>query len=68
MEGDSPAKRLRLLVTSLNRSVRALTKSMGRKGGSYVIAFTIIVTGGVRMYAVEERIFSNRCPRYPSFR
>lgn len=52
------ARSLRLLrvLTSLNRGLRAVGKSMGRRGISYVIALTTIVTfaGAAGMYAFES--------------
>lgn len=53
--------RLLRLTTSLNRTVRALMRSMGRKGVGYVLALTIIVTfaGAAGIYALEEGLFAN---------
>lgn len=50
--------RLFRLVTSLNRGMRALSGTMGRRGFGYVVALTIIVTlaGGAGMYAFEKDI------------
>lgn len=52
------ARGLRLLrvVTSLNRGMRALGASMGRRGFGYVVALTVIVTlsGAAGMYAFEN--------------
>jgi voltage-gated potassium channel len=52
------ARGLRLLkvVSSLNRGMRALGRSMGRRGFGYVLALTAIVTlaGAAGMYAFER--------------
>lgn len=52
------ARGLRLLriVTSLNRGMRALSRSMGRRGFGYVAALTVLVTlvGAAGMYAFEN--------------
>jgi len=52
------ARGLRLLkvVSSLNRGMRALGRSMGRRGFGYVLALTAIVTlaGAAGMYAFEN--------------
>jgi voltage-gated potassium channel len=52
------ARGLRLVrvVTSLNRGMRALGASMGRRGFGYVVALTAIVTlaGAAGMYAFEN--------------
>jgi voltage-gated potassium channel len=52
------ARSLRLLrvITSLNRGLRAVGKTLGRRGISYVIALTTIVTfaGAAGMYAFES--------------
>jgi voltage-gated potassium channel len=52
--------RLLRLTTSLNRSVRALMRSMSRKGVGYVLALTLIVTfsGAAGMLALEEGQFT----------
>jgi voltage-gated potassium channel len=44
------------VVTSLNRGMRALGASMGRRGFGYVVALTAIVTlaGAAGMYAFEN--------------
>lgn len=53
--------RLVRVGTSLNRSVRVLMRSMGRKGLGYVVALTGIVTvvGSAGMYALEESLYSS---------
>jgi voltage-gated potassium channel len=52
------ARSLRLVrvVTSLNRGMRALTATMGRRGFGYVVLLTVIVTfaGAAGMYAFEQ--------------
>jgi voltage-gated potassium channel len=54
------ARGLRLirLVTSLNRGMRALGASLGRRGFGYVLALTIVVTisGAAGMYAFENNV------------
>ena len=59
------ARGLRLvrLLTSLNRGMKALGKSMGRRGFGYVALLTCIVTlaGAAGMYAFEDR---DRMPTY----
>jgi len=54
------ARGLRLVrvVTSLNRGMRALAASMGRRGFGYVIALTALVTlaGAAGMYAFESGV------------
>ena len=44
------------VVTSLNRGMRAIGKTLGRRGVGYVIALTVIVTfgGAAGMYAFES--------------
>jgi len=58
------ARGLRLVrvVTSLNRGMRALGASMGRRGFGYVVALTMIVTlaGAVGMYAFENKLPDGR--------
>lgn len=51
--------RLLRLTTSLNRSIRALMRSMSRKGLGYVLALTLIVTfsGAAGMLVLEEDQF-----------
>lgn len=53
--------RLLRLTTSLNRSVRALMRSMGRKGLGYVVALTVIVVfaGAAGMYVFERDSFAS---------
>ncbi len=52
------ARSLRLVrvVTSLNRGMRALSATMGRRGAGYVVLLTTIVTfaGAAGMYAFEQ--------------
>ena len=54
------ARGLRLVrvITSLNRGMKVLGASMGRRGLGYVIALTTVVTlsGGAGMYAFENEI------------
>ncbi len=54
------ARGLRLVrvVTSLNRGMRALGATMGRRGFGYVVALTMIVTvgGAAGMYAFESKL------------
>ena len=54
------ARGLRLfrVVSSLNRGMRALGASMGRRGFGYVIALTVVVTlaGAAGMYAFENEV------------
>jgi voltage-gated potassium channel len=54
------ARGLRLVrvVTSLNRGMRALGASMGRRGFGYVIALSVVVvlSGAAGMYAFENEI------------
>ncbi len=53
--------RLLRLTTSVNRSMRALMRSMGRKGAGYVVALTLIVTfaGAAGMYTLEAGAFAS---------
>jgi len=54
------ARGLRLVrvVTSLNRGMRALSATMGRRGAGYVVVLTLIVTfaGAAGMYAFEQSV------------
>jgi voltage-gated potassium channel len=54
------ARGLRLLrvITSLNRGMRALGASMGRRGLGYVLAlsFVVVLSGAAGMYAFENEI------------
>jgi voltage-gated potassium channel len=54
------ARGLRLVrvVTSLNRGMRALGASMGRRGFGYVVALSVVVTlaGAAGMYAFENEV------------
>jgi voltage-gated potassium channel len=62
------ARGLRLLrvVTSLNRGMRALSASMGRRGFGYVLALTLIVmlSGAAGMYAFENNLEGNGLHSY----
>lgn len=62
------ARGLRLLrvITSLNRGMRALGASMGRRGLGYVIALTLIVmlSGAAGMYAFENNPEGNGLHSY----
>lgn len=57
----SRALRIVRLAGSVNRGVRALVKSMGRKGVGYVLALTVVVsfTGAAAVYAFEPGAFRN---------
>lgn len=50
--------RLVRFVTSLNRGMKALGASLGRRGFGYVIAVTglVVVTGAAGMYALENEV------------
>lgn len=50
--------RLLRLISSLNRGMRALTVSMGRRGFGYAVLLTLIVTlvGAAGMYAFESTL------------
>lgn len=50
--------RLVRLVTSLNRGMRALSASLGRRGFGYVLTLTAVVTvsGAAGMYAFESNV------------
>ena len=54
------ARGLRLVrvITSLNRGMKALGASMGRRGLGYVVALTLVVTlaGAAGMYAFENEV------------
>lgn len=54
--------RLVRVVSSLNRGMRALGASMGRRGFGYVVALTFIVTlvGAAGMYAFESEVAGER--------
>lgn len=58
MQAARFARGLRLvrIITSLNRGMRALGASMGRRGFGYVVALTVIVlaSGAAGMYAFEN--------------
>ena len=58
LRGARAARGLRLfrVVSSLNRGMRALGKTMNRRGAAYVIALTLVVTllGAAGMYAFEH--------------
>lgn len=53
--------RLLRLTAALNRGIRALMRSMGRKGMGYVVALTLIVTfaGAASMEALETGLFAD---------
>ena len=53
--------RLLRLTTSINRSMRALMRSMGRKGAGYIVALTLVVTfaGAAGMFALEAGEFAS---------
>lgn len=53
--------RLFRVFASTNRTMRALMRSMGRKGFGYVAAMTLVVTyaGAAGMYALEPEVFSS---------
>ena len=53
--------RLLRLGTSVNRGMRALAKTMSRRGFGYVVALTVIVTllGAAGMYAFEHEVPGN---------
>jgi voltage-gated potassium channel len=59
--------RLLRVVTGLNRSMRALGASMGRRGVGYVAAltFVVVVAGAAGMLALEREA-SGGLPDYPS--
>jgi voltage-gated potassium channel len=48
--------RLLRIITSLNRGMRALGRTFGRRGAAYVLALTVVVTlvGSAGMYAFEN--------------
>jgi voltage-gated potassium channel len=50
--------RLVRVLTSLNRGMRSLSDTMGRRGFGYVVALTIVVifTGAAGMYALEQAV------------
>jgi len=60
LRAASAARGLRLVrvITSLNRSMKALRAGMGRRGLGYVIALTGVVTvaGAAAMYAFENQV------------
>lgn len=60
LRSASVARGLRLvrIVSSINRGMKALGASMGRRGFGYVIALTgiVIVSGAAGMYAFENEI------------
>ncbi|MEG3193377.1 ion transporter [Lysobacter sp. D1-1-M9] len=62
--GVSRSARLLRVVSSLNRGMRALGASMGRRGMGYVLVLTMLVTvvGAAGMYA-----FENEAGRSPGF-
>lgn len=64
------ARGLRLvrLVGSLNRGMRALAKTMSRRGAGYIVALTMIVTliGAAGMYAFENEVAESPLRDYGS--
>lgn len=54
--GVARGTRLLRIVSSLNRGMRALGRTMGRRGMGYMIALTVLVTaaGSAGMYAFEN--------------
>lgn len=62
------ARSLRLVrvVTSLNRGMRALAATMGRRGFGYVVVLTMIVTfaGAAGMYAFEQDVAAEGLDSY----
>lgn len=60
------ALRLVRVVSSLNRGMRALGTSMGRRGFGYVIALTLIISlvGAAGMYAFENQTRANGFDSY----
>jgi len=56
--GMSRGLRLLRMISSLNRGMRALAASMGRRGFGYVVMLTLIVTltGAAGMYAFESNL------------
>jgi len=59
--------RLFRVVSSLNRGMRALAATMGRRGFGYVVALTVVMTlvGAAGMYAFESENPSG--PRLPNY-
>lgn len=55
------------LVTSFNRGMGALSRSMERRGARYVVALTALVTfaGGAGMYAFERPAAGGELESYP---
>ena len=64
----STARSLRLVrvVTSLNRGMRALSATMGRRGFGYIVLLTMIVTfaGAAGMYAFERDVAAGGLSNY----
>ena len=62
------ARSLRLVrvVTSLNRGMRALSATMGRRGFGYIVLLTMIVTfaGAAGMYAFEQDVAAGGLRNY----
>lgn len=60
LRAASATRGLRLvrIITSLNRSMKALRAGMGRRGLGYVIALTAVITvaGAAAMYAFENQV------------
>lgn len=62
--GLARSARMVRIVSSLNRGMRALRRTFGRRGAPYVVALTLLVTigGAAGMYA-----FENDIPGQPAF-
>jgi voltage-gated potassium channel len=60
--------RLVKVVASLNRGMRALGRSMGRRGFGYVVALSVLVTvaGAAGMYAFEREVAGGAITDYPT--
>jgi voltage-gated potassium channel len=58
LAGVTRGARLVRIVSSLNRGMRALGASMGRRGMGYVVALTLLVTvaGAAGMFAFENEV------------
>jgi voltage-gated potassium channel len=58
LEGWLETPMLVRVVTSLNRGMKALGASMGRRGFGYVVALSVVVTlaGAAGMYAFENEV------------
>lgn len=60
--------RLFRLVSSLNRGMRALGKTMNRRGAGYIVVLTLIITllGAAGMYAFENEVAGSPLRDYGS--